>query len=137
MKWYFASRTRHQESISKINKVLLNNGHSVVFDWTELGVLKPFEENVHSCKTIAEDISRSIPHADIFVLISDAAGTDMFVELGIAIAQWTEYKKTKIYVVGKHNKRSLMHFHPSIIHADSLKEVLNKECPGIRLWSGL
>jgi len=129
MKWYFASRTRHQETISKIYQTLRNKGHTVVFDWTQLKIVKPYEE--HSCKAIAEDISTSIPNADIFVLISDAAGTDMFVELGIALAH-----KKKIYVVGEHNKRSLMHFHPSIIHVDTIKEVLDKECPGIRLDSG-
>ncbi len=67
---------------------------------------------------MAKKIESEIKKCDTFVLISDRAGTDMFVELGIA----TSLKK-KIYIVGKWNKRSLMHFHPSIKHVDLLNLV--------------
>jgi hypothetical protein len=55
----------------------------------------------------------------------------MFVELGIAIANYEQNKKTKIYIVGEHNKRSLMHLHLSITHMDSLNDVFLTECPEI------
>jgi len=76
-------------------------------------------------------MSLALAHADVFVLISDEAGTDMFVELGIAIAQWMQNKKMRIYIVGKHNKRSLMHLHPAINHVNRIEEIFEKECPNM------
>lgn len=70
---------------------------------------------------MAAKIEKEIKSCDVFILISDKAGTDMFVESGLAIA----FKK-RIYVVGRWNKRSLMHFHPQIKHVDSLEELLEK-----------
>ncbi len=68
---------------------------------------------------MAARIEREVKNCDIFILISDKAGTDMFVESGIAIAL-----KKKIYIVGKWNKRSLMHFHPNITRVDSLESLI-------------
>ena len=45
----------------------------------------------------------------------------------MAISYKTKNNNSRIYVVGKYNKRSLMHFHPFIIHVDSLNDVLIKE----------
>lgn len=66
---------------------------------------------------MAKKIEKEIKKCDTFILISDRAGTDMFVELGIAIGL-----RKKVYVVGGHNKRSLMHFHPHVHHIEGLNE---------------
>ncbi len=131
MKWYFASRTRHRELIDSVSKALEGKGHEVTFKWPSIGSLAPYDKNAKKCSEVAKNISSAIPNADVFVLISDQEGTDMFVELGIALACWEKNKKYKIYVVGEHNKRSLMHLHPGIIHTNSLNEVFSKECPEI------
>jgi len=129
MKWYFASRTKHRELVKNISNILEKQGHEIVFNWTVLEGLVPYNQNIKKCNETAQKISSAIPKADVFVLISDSEGTDMFVELGMAIANYEQNKKTKIYIVGEHNKRSLMHLHPSITHLDSLKDVFLKECP--------
>lgn len=115
MKFYFASRIKNKEKLLKFSEVLEKNKHKVVSSWMNTGSLKPYEDREKDCKVMAKKIETEIKKCDIFVLISDKAGTDMFVELGIAISL-----KKKIYIVGKWNKRSLMHFHPSIKHIDSL-----------------
>ncbi len=120
MKFYFASRYRHKEKLLKISKLLEAKKHKVVSSWLSVPSLKPYEENKKESRKMAAQIVREIKSCDVFVLISDRAGTDMFVESGIAIA----FKK-KIYVVGRWGKRSLMHFHPSIKHIDKLEELLN------------
>jgi len=130
MKWYFASRTKHKESIKKIIKILKEEGHQIVYDWTFLDSFNNLEDRLDKSK-IANEMLRSISDAEIFVLLSDKGGTDMFVELGFAIAKLVENKKLRIYAIGKYNKRSLMHFHPSIIHLNNLIDVFNKECPEI------
>jgi len=133
MKWYFASRTRYREMINKIIKTLESRGETVAFNWTELGQLEPYSANQERCREIAEQVNRAINQTDIFVLISDSEGTDMFVELGIALNQWQLDKKIRIYVVGEYNQRSLMHFHPAIKHFDDIKEVFKLECPNIQI----
>lgn len=133
MKWYFSSRTRHKDVIKSVGKLLQEYNHSIIFDWTSSGELTPYSKNEGLCKEISKKISSSIKDSDVFVLISDSEGTDMFIELGIAISSYTKDKSPRIYIVGEYNKRSLMHFHPSIIHMNSLKEVLTKEIPDINI----
>ena len=129
MKWYISSRTQHRNLVKSFMSYLELNGHETLYDWTKLEFLKPFnsEVNDEKCRKISSDISKALENFDVFVLISDAEGTDMFVELGMAIIYKIKNNKSRIYVVGKYNKRSLMHFHPFIIHVDSLNDVLIKE----------
>jgi len=126
MKWYVASRTKHKELVKSFVSTLKQHGHEFVYDWTKLE-LAPFHEHNLDHSRIAHEITKAITDVDVFILISDAEGTDMFIELGIAIGKWLQDKKCRIYIVGEHNKRSLMHLHPAIVHADSLTDVLKRE----------
>lgn len=123
MKWYFASRTRHIETIDKIINFLKSNNHVIVHEWTKLGQIKPYLENSDESSLVAKEISLALRNIDVFVLIADREGTDVFVELGIAIGRWLENNKIKIYAVGEFNDRSLMHFHPAIRRVDKLNDV--------------
>lgn len=131
MNWYFASRKRHQEAISKISDFLKSNNQQIVYDWSKVDSLKPYNANSDKSSLVADKIGSSLKNTDIFVLISDEGGTDMFIELGIAIGRWMSNPKIKIYCVGKYNSRSLMHFHPAIIRVDKLVNVFSAECPEI------
>ena len=119
MKFYFASRFRYKEKISEISKLLESKKHKVISSWINSPSLKPYEENEKECRLMAKNIESEIKKCDVFVLIDDRAGTDMFVELGIAISL-----KKKIYVVGKYGKRSLMHLHPQIKNMLSMDDLL-------------
>ncbi|MFP4401833.1 MAG: hypothetical protein ACLFPL_01240 [Candidatus Nanoarchaeia archaeon] len=131
MKWYFASRMRHKEKIQSITKQLKMQGEEIVFDWSELDVQKPYVENASQCLHIAHSIVSALKDVDVFVLISDVGGTDMFIELGVVIGEWMRNNNIRIYVVGEHNSRSLMHFHLGIIQVDDLQEVFEKESVAI------
>lgn len=120
---------RHKESIDKIVNFLKSQNHKIVYEWSKLGSLKPYKENSNKVSLVAEEISLSLKDIDIFVLITDEAGTDMFIELGIVLGRWLDNSKTKIYAVGKFNDRSLMHFHPAIKRVDKLRDVFSIECP--------
>jgi|GEM_PF-5313891 len=65
--------------------------------------------------------------ADVFVLVSDHEGTDMFVELGIALARTEGRAPPRLYSAGPHARRSLMQLHPAILHAADLREVSGRE----------
>ena len=131
MKWYFASRMRHKEAIGKIVNFLESNNHSVIYDWSKMDSLSPYIENTDKSTLVAEEISNALKDVDIFVLIADESGTDMFIELGIVIGRWLDDKKTKIYIVGEFNDRSLMHFHPAIKRVDKLSDIFAIESPDI------
>lgn len=121
MKFYFASRYRNREKLLKFSTLLVDKKHKIVSSWLNVGSLKPYEENREHSRRMAAKITREIKSCDVFVLISDRAGTDMFIEFGLAAA----FGK-KIYVVGKWNKRSLMHFHPNIRHISKIEELLQR-----------
>jgi hypothetical protein len=129
MKWYFASRMRHKDSINRVIDFLKSHGHSIAYEWSKSGSLKPYQENADQAAMVAGDIGEALKEVDVFVLIADAAGTDMFIELGMAIGRWQSDNTTKIYVVGDNNNRSLMHFHPAIKRLDTLRDVFALECP--------
>ena len=122
---------RHRELIEKIENFLKSQGHCLVYEWSKIVSLKPYMENSSESSFASKEISESLKNVDVFVLISDEAGTDMFIELGIAIGSWLDSNKIKIYVVGKHNNRSMMHFHPAIIRVDKLRDVFSIECPDL------
>ena len=131
MKWYFASRRRHEDKIKYLIENLSDFGHESSFDWTSLGSMKPYEENEEICKENAYRISKAIRESEVFVMISDKEGTDMFFELGLGVGNNIDKGSPRVYVVGKYNNRSLMHFHPSINRVKSIEAVFEKECPGI------
>ncbi len=119
MKIYFTSRYKNKEKILSLTDILEKNKHKVVSSWINEPLLKPYSQNEKQCGLMAKKIEAEIIKSDIFILISDRAGTDMFVELGIAIAC-----NKKIFIVGKYNKRSLMHFYPKIKHINTMDDLL-------------
>jgi hypothetical protein len=127
MKWYFASRMRHQEKIKIIATFLEEKGETFVSDWVYQPSLKPYTENNNEVQTNSSEVVRSVQDADIFVMISDKEGTDMFIELGIALGKHVTTKNNRLYIVGEHAKRSLMQLHPAIIHVKDVSELFSKE----------
>jgi hypothetical protein len=133
MKWYLASRIKQKDLVQNITKALVMSGEIVAYEWANLGSLKPYVENEKQSALIAKEIAKSFKGIDIFVLISDEAGTDMFVELGLAISESLRNEKMRIYIVGKYNDRSLMHFHPAITRVATIEDVFKKELIDIKL----
>ncbi|MFB6088633.1 MAG: hypothetical protein ABEK36_02525 [Candidatus Aenigmatarchaeota archaeon] len=131
MQWYFASRTKYREKINELCNFLRKNGQKIVYDWTNKEPDKVYSNNPDKCSVISEKISNSLSGVDVFVLISDKGGTDMFIEMGIAIGCWMCDKNIRIYAVGKYNNRSMMHHHPAIKRVESLEEVFRRETPEI------
>ena len=122
MKWYFASRVRHQEALKQVATFLQSQGQEFSSDWVFASSLKPYEDHIREAGELAAQVVSAIGESDVFVLISDPEGTDMFAELGIALA-----KNVKTYIVGEYGKRSVMQLHPSIVHAGKLKDIFERE----------
>ncbi|HEY0010919.1 MAG TPA: hypothetical protein VGB97_03360 [Candidatus Paceibacterota bacterium] len=127
MNWYFASRVRHQPKLLQVAEFLKATGHTFSADWVYQDSLKPYEENLNRVQALATQVVESVLTTDVFVLISDPGGTDMFVELGVMLARSEAANSVRIYIIGGHSKRSLMQLHPSINHAKDLSEVFVRE----------
>ncbi len=128
MKWYFASRTKHKELIIGYSEKLTAVGEEVVSDWVYVENLLPYTSNVERAEKLSQEVVSSILVCDIFVLISDEGGTDMFVELGTALAKVTcKASSIRIYIIGEQGKRSLMQLHPAVIHIATIEDCLELE----------
>lgn len=128
MKWYFACRTRHTEKLIGLSKLLESKGETINSDWIYIGTLKPFEEHLEEVRSASTRCTEAVLDADVFVLISDPEGTDMYAELGMALTQRTLTGSTpRIYAVGEHGRRSVMQLHPFVTHVDTLVETFAAE----------
>lgn len=123
-KWYIASRMRHRESVNIYAKIITEHGDELSYQWSAHPSLFPYHVHQKKCQEVASEIVQALHKTDIFVLISDVGGTDMFIELGIILGSSDD---TKVYIIGEHNKRSLMQLHSRIIHCGTLVEVFDQE----------
>lgn len=126
MKVYVATRTSRKEEVREIYKKLIEMGHEITEDWTKHKSIKPYIKNQKMASKYAVEDINGVLDADVFILLCDEGGTGMFVEMGTAITMNLISKKTKVYVVGKYNDRSIFFFHPSVIRKDTIEEVLEE-----------
>lgn len=62
--------------------------------------------------------------SDLFVLISDKAGTGMHTELGVAISCYLDRGKPKTYVVGPYFDSNMFYFHDVVQRLATKEELL-------------
>jgi len=120
MKFYIAARFKLKDQVKRIYCLLRERGHEIAYDWTEEGLIKPYSENEDLARDIAIKSLNASESCDVFVLISDEAGTDMYGELGSAIAS----RKPQVYVIGESLDRSKFFFHSRVKRMKSIDEVL-------------
>lgn len=125
MKIYIASRFDKRDEVKKLQKILIEKGHEIVGDWTDHEPIKPYDKNQDAAKEYAADDINGVKNSDIFIILSDKAGTGMYVELGAAIASKILIGKPEIYVVGDHNSRSMFYFHHAVKRTANIDDLLN------------
>lgn len=127
MKWYIASRYRNREMVRRIKDFLKKHNQEFSYDWTAIEKLVPYKQNKEKSREIADKINQAIKESDVFALLSDKEGTDMYIELGMAINNASINKNPRIYIVGQENDRSMMHFHPKITRVNYIYDVYKLE----------
>ncbi len=124
MKIYIAARFGEKERVQDLYKKFQDKGHEISIDWTTHKSIKPYEDHPGlACSYSVEDINGA-KNCDVFIILTDEAGTGMYVELGIAIASNLERGKPDIYAVGEFNSRCMFYFYPSIKCVNSIEDVL-------------
>lgn len=124
MKFYISSRVKDKNKAQEITKDLKEQGHEITLDWTHFDSLKPYDEYEDKSKEHAVSFVKAIEEADVFILISNEAGTGMYTELGIALKQYLDSDKPKLYIIGDYLSRSVFFFHPSVKRVDNFEDVL-------------
>jgi len=126
MKFYIASRFKLKDKVGDIYELLRSKGHETVTDWTKHKPVKPYKENSEFAEKYAAEDLRGVIGSDVFIIMSDDAGTGMHTELGAAIAENLRSGKPEIYVVGEHTSRSMFYFHPSVNKKENINQVLEE-----------
>ncbi len=131
MKVYIAARFEKKQEVRDLYKRLEELGYETALDWTWHKPIKPYEDNCEIAKEYSVEDINGARNCDLFILMTNEAGTGMYVELGAAISSNLEHGKPRIYVVGDYTSRSLFYFHPSVNRRktieDILKEIENKK----------
>ena len=123
---YVSARFAQKEEVKKIYSQLKKLGYSIPHDWTQHKPIKPYSKNSELAEKYAiKDIEGS-RKSDLFIIITDDAGTGMHSELGAAISNNIEFKKPLIYVIGNYLDRSVFFFHPSVKRRTTIEEVIEE-----------
>jgi len=126
MKIYIAARFDKKQEIQNLHKRLQKLGHEITDDWTLHKQAKPYNKNMDISRKYSVEGINAARNCDVFIILSDEAGTGMYVELGAAISSNLEHGKPNIYVVGGYTSRSMFYFHPSINRRKTIDEVLKE-----------
>ena len=120
MKFYIAGRTKAVPEIRRMTKILVDLGHEVSHDWTQLDcdMARPYPA-AKACQIAQDDLS-GVKNADVFIIVSDEAGTGMYVELGVALAQGAT-----VYALGEYNDITVFHYLPTVKRFKTFEDVLN------------
>jgi len=126
MKAYIAARFNQKDQTLDIARKLKDRGYDFISDWTSHKSIKPYEQNSEMAQQYAIEDVDGTRNTDLFILISDEAGTGMYVELGAAIASNLMSGKPKIYVIGNQLDRSMFYFHPTVNRRNTIEDVLKE-----------
>ena len=130
MKFYIAARTALREEVIEIYEKIKERGHEISYDWMEvwekLGLRRPYEKQSKIAKLHVEKVIAAIKTSDVFIMISDKEGTDMYGELASAISFNFMNQKPKIFILGEYSSNSIFPFHPSINRRKTIEGVLEE-----------
>ncbi len=124
MRFYIAARFDKKQEVLEIYRRLQDRGYIVSSDWTQHKPIKPYENNQELARRYSIEDIEGVINSDIFIVLSDDAGTGMYVELGAAIATNLQKGRPIIYVVGENTSRSMFYFHTIVRRRKTIDEVL-------------
>ncbi len=132
MKFYIASRFGNLDEVRKTYKVLKQQGHTISLDWTIHESVKPYGQNEEKAARYSVEDVEGVRRSQVFVLLSDEAGTGMYVEFGIALQSFLEKGSPLVYVIGAYTDRCSFFFHPAVRRVKTIEEVLGEVRDGKR-----
>lgn len=126
MKIYVAAKFEKKDLVHEIYKKIWQLGHEVSYVWTMHKNIKPYDQNQETAAVYSENEISGIAECDVFIFISDTAGTTLPMEFGAAVMLSKKSGKPKVYAVGEYNSKSPWFFNPRVMRRASVEEVLNE-----------
>ena len=126
MKVYIAARFGKKQEVLAMQKLLLEKGYEIIGDWTPHKTIRPYKENQELAKQYSIDDINAVRDCDVFIILSDEAGTGMYAELGAAILSNIKFGKPVIYVIGKYSLNLMFYFHPSVNRREDINQVIKE-----------
>lgn len=126
MDFYISARTREISRVRMMYSLLEERGHSISYDWTQrYGKIKrPYIENPSEVRKLSQDVLEGIKNSDVFILLIDKNGTDMYSELASALSFNLDNSKPLIYIIGERDSPSIFSFNSSVKFRISLEDIL-------------
>lgn len=124
MKFFVAARTKQKDNVNQVIKALEKLGHQNLTVWLKEKNIKPYEQHKRLASKYSLNSVEAIKKSDIFILISDKAGTGMYSDFGMALMLNRLFKKPKIYVIGNYISGAIYYFHPSVKIKKNIAEVV-------------
>ena len=130
MKFFISGRIDDADAIREDMREIKRAGHELTHDWTAtdtfLGSRQSKLSNRAEAGTRASNDIQGVIDCDIYVLSSnnESVGKGMYVELGAALALNMTIGKPAVYIIGEMNHLSAFYLHPSVIHEDTIGDVL-------------
>lgn len=85
MKIYIAARFNQKQKVRNLRKLMIKKECEIIGDWTSHKQIKPYYKNQELAQQYSIEAIDAIRDSDVFIILSDKAGTGMYVELGTAI----------------------------------------------------
>ena len=126
MKFYVTGRSNNYDRVARAFKSIVEQGHTVTFEWTTLPMAKRFAENEKRATEYAGMGIQGIVDADIYILFADKDGNGVFAELGAALASNTIKGSPRIYAIGNEKNAAMFHYHPAIAWRESIEQILDE-----------
>ena len=120
MNFYVAARTQRIPDVQKIIETLEKEGHKVTLDWTKTDYIeRPYINHIHEVTDLAKREIDAIKKAEIFIILGDDAGTGMYLEMGVALAN-----DCKVYAI-EPNEVTIFHFHHNVTRIKNIRELFD------------
>ncbi len=124
MRFYIAGKWEEKEAVRKVQKILVQAGHSITHDWTRAEPA-PATARESTLAQHAIDDHHGVRDADCYVGLfeKDLRYRGAFGEMGIAIGCGKP-----IILIGPHCKKFVFSYHPLVIAwYDSIEEFLHNQ----------
>ena len=121
MKFFVSGKSGVENDARAAMKSLRDAGHDITFDWTNIGLLKPYDINATASQEAAIKESSGVKEADVLVIITHSNGVGMYVELGIALGVGIP-----VPLVTNEESRSVFFHHPLVRKVGSIEEVIKE-----------
>jgi len=121
MKFFVSGKVGAEGEAKALMAALESAGHEIVFDWTRIRHLRPYDENSGASREAACKEARGIKDADVLVILAHEKGVGMYVELGIAIGVGIPVR-----VVTDVESRSMFFHHPLVTRVPSIRQIIEE-----------